>query len=412
MGAGIAVEFRERFGHHEYLKSQNSRPGQVVTVPLYKQNEDLDRYIFHIVTKPRSANCLPREEEFIPAVRHLANLCATLGVRTLAIPQIGAGLDRQPWPWAKRIIEQEFAGVDTQVLVFAHPSEYPKNECRHPQYSQVAAGTHKPGSFHQRKAPPASLNQGAPPLPPRRAPPSATPSAPPSAPPAARPSEPPPAPPQALQRQSPKIPAMDRLIADISKKDGAKLDRDWQPDHDGVLLPPTPMVAPGRDGALKAVKATVTAQEGGAVCSKEACELTGALPSSALSPASKPSGEPLFPLPPPAATDNAKGGPDSAPESNTSSRMTDQTKHETTPLRTEIIEVETFETPTALSGPITQIQLSPDESTYNFKTTEYASQVSKHIRELTYGNKPTTVPTNLIDIMTKNSTQNNTHTVN
>ena len=103
MGAGIAVEFRERFGHHEYLKSQNSRPGQVVTVPLYKQNEDFDRYIFHIVTKPRSANCLPREEEFIPAVRQLANLCTTLGVRTLAIPQIGAGLDRQPWPWARRV---------------------------------------------------------------------------------------------------------------------------------------------------------------------------------------------------------------------------------------------------------------------------------------------------------------------
>jgi hypothetical protein len=140
--------------------------------------------------------------------------------------------------------------------------------------------------------------------------------------------------------------------------------------------------------------------------------LTGALTSSALSPASEPSGEPPFSLPPPAATDNAKGGPDSAPELNTSSRMTDQTKHKMTPSRTELMEFEMFETPTALSGPITQIELSPDESTFNFKSTEYASQVSKHIRELTYGNNPTTVPTNLIDIMTKNTTQNNTHTVN
>jgi O-acetyl-ADP-ribose deacetylase (regulator of RNase III) len=89
-----------------------------VTVPLFKQNEEFDRYIFYIVTKPRSANCLPREEEFIPAVRQLANLCATLGVRTLAIPQIGAGLDRQPWAWAKNIIEQEFAGVDTHANFF------------------------------------------------------------------------------------------------------------------------------------------------------------------------------------------------------------------------------------------------------------------------------------------------------
>jgi O-acetyl-ADP-ribose deacetylase (regulator of RNase III) len=378
MGAGIAVEFRERFGHHEYLKSQNSRPGQVVTVPLYKQNEDFDRYIFHIVTKPRSANCLPREEEFIPAVRQLANLCTTLGVRTLAIPQIGAGLDRQPWPWARSIIEQEFAGVDTQVLVFAHPSEYPKNECRQPSYNQVAAGTHKPWGNHQRAPPPQ--------LPPRQPPP----------------------------KQSAKIPVTDRLIADMSKKDGAKSPRAEQPDHDGTSPPPTPMDVPGRDGASKAVKATVTAQEGGAVCSKEACELTGALTSSALSPASEPSGEPPSTLPPPAAIENANGGHDSAPEMNTISRTLDQTTHKTTPSRTEMTESETFETPTATaqSGLISQTETSPEESILNFKPTEYASQVSKHIRALTYGNKPTTVPTDLINIMTKNTTQNITHTVN
>jgi hypothetical protein len=47
------------------------------------------------------------------------------------MPQIGAGLDRQPWRWAKNIIEEVFAGIDTDVLIFLHdPSEYPRNECR------------------------------------------------------------------------------------------------------------------------------------------------------------------------------------------------------------------------------------------------------------------------------------------
>jgi len=127
MGAGIAVEFRERFGHLAYLKSLKRRPGQVATLPLEGEG---NKYIFNIVTKPRSAHCLPREEEFRPAVQELANLCASLGVQTLAMPQIGAGLDRQPWRWAKNIIEEAFAGIDTDVLIFLHPSEYPRNECR------------------------------------------------------------------------------------------------------------------------------------------------------------------------------------------------------------------------------------------------------------------------------------------
>ena len=144
MGAGIAVEFRERFGHVAYLKSLKRQPGQVATLPICDSTGEINKYIFNVVTKPRSANCLPREEEFRPAVKELASLCASLGVQTLAMPQIGAGLDRQPWRWAKNIIEEAFAGSDTDVLIFLHPSEYPKNECRRPPrnrrtFSQVVA---------------------------------------------------------------------------------------------------------------------------------------------------------------------------------------------------------------------------------------------------------------------------------
>jgi hypothetical protein len=92
--------------------------------------------IFHIVTKPKSANCLPRPLEFIPAVRKLASLCASLGVKTLALPRIGAGLDRQPWHWVRKIIEEEFTGVATEVLIFNKPTEFPVNECRRLTYSQ------------------------------------------------------------------------------------------------------------------------------------------------------------------------------------------------------------------------------------------------------------------------------------
>jgi hypothetical protein len=66
----------------------------------------------------------------IYAVRELAHLCKELKIKTVAMPQIGAGLDRQQWWKVRRVIEIEFAGADTEVLVFFHPSEHPVNECR------------------------------------------------------------------------------------------------------------------------------------------------------------------------------------------------------------------------------------------------------------------------------------------
>jgi O-acetyl-ADP-ribose deacetylase (regulator of RNase III) len=130
MGAGLAVEFRERFGHVEELRAGNHRPGTVAAVPLLQPgSNNVDRYIFHLVTKPTSRYCLPRWWELIYAVRELARLCKELKVKTVAMPQIGAGLDRQQWWKVRRVIEIEFAGADTEVLVFFHPSEHPVNEC-------------------------------------------------------------------------------------------------------------------------------------------------------------------------------------------------------------------------------------------------------------------------------------------
>lgn len=115
---------RERSGQLEYLR----KPGQVATLPLHHPNGDIEKYMFNVGTKQRSANCMPRPEEFRPAIQELANLCTALGEPTLAMPHLGAGLDRQLCPWAKRIILEAFKGVDTDALIFQHPSEYPKND--------------------------------------------------------------------------------------------------------------------------------------------------------------------------------------------------------------------------------------------------------------------------------------------
>jgi O-acetyl-ADP-ribose deacetylase (regulator of RNase III) len=117
MTKGVAVEFRERFGNVNYLLAQNKSAGQVATLPV---NES---YVFYLVTKALTKGDRPTLSNFKRSVEELAHLCTTLGVKTLCMPQIGAGLDRLPWGTCKRIIVEAFQGVTTNVLIFRHPDE-------------------------------------------------------------------------------------------------------------------------------------------------------------------------------------------------------------------------------------------------------------------------------------------------
>jgi len=279
MGAGIATIFKDRFGHMDYLKSLKCRPGQVATLPLFNHRDQIDKYIFNVVTKPKSANCLPRMEEFRPAVRELAQLCVSLGVDTLAMPQIGAGLDRQPWPLVRREIEKAFEGVDTDVLIFNHPSEYPRNECR--PYLSASAATSPRGGVQPQ--PPPRDNQNFPRLG------------------------------AGKQKQKQRMTEADRLANDLKKS----MQRKPQP------------TLPGRDGASKAVKATVGPATGGPQggLSERACAQTGdqSSPEAGATPSPPPPGE-IFSLSPPStASQTANETQISAPDepSVSTSSLTD-----------------------------------------------------------------------------------------
>jgi len=313
MGAGLAVIFREMFGHINYLISQQRQPGQVATLPIYKPNGELDRYIFNLVTKPKSANCLPREEEIILAVQELAHLCTILGVKTLAMPKIGAGLDRQPWHWVRKVIEQAFAGVDTEILIFLHPTEYPNNECRKPTYSEKVA------SYKQT---PVTIDKGASEKVPSNeaitlstapvdcgAPihdatlsgsaaskevtgtnESVTPSEVTAPDEVAAPKEsvtPEVTTPSTKTKNTPKISKEQRQAADLEKAESGTKKKKKSSNTSRKN-------SPGRGGAQKSAKATVSAAGGPAGRSSGACGTAGALSSSAPGPTLPPSGEPVL----------------------------------------------------------------------------------------------------------------------
>jgi len=315
MGAGIAPRFKTIYGQVAYLKGLNLRPGQVACLPVPDENGHV-KYVMYLVTKPRSARCLPKFEDFSAAVREMASLCRSLGITTLALPRIGAGLDRLWWPQVLQVLHEAFRGVNTDVLVFNQPAERTKREQMSRLYSDVAAAT-PPAASRLQPPPqrPAPLGRQAPRRQQRKS---------------------------AVQRTSPS----DRLMNDLRKRDdrggqsrtefnarARKGDR-YVPKHFGASqsntnplcsvkpseAPLKPDAAappvPGRGSALKAAAATVSSAKGGpAERSTEACKLTGASSLSALSSTPPPpkQGEPSHVSIPPLAELPARV-PNAAPD--------------------------------------------------------------------------------------------------
>jgi hypothetical protein len=184
---------------------------------------------------------------------------------------------------------------------------------------------------------------------------------------------------------------------------------------------PSPLdtALPGRVDALKVDKATVMAPTGGAGCSTGACELTGALPSPALGPASQLSGEPKLNSPPPEANYNAKGESNPAPDeiSLDGCSQDDQSvgAMETTPTRS-VVQTDIFETPTASDSQIDQTlatQLSETSQGYHTELstlTQTQKQDLIKISKTLYGKPKTTPPLHLLDLNSKNREIHKTQT--
>jgi O-acetyl-ADP-ribose deacetylase (regulator of RNase III) len=117
MSAGIAVDFKQKFGQVERLLSMGRKVGQVAVLPVGKPDGSV-RYVFYIITKERSRGTRPTLSDFSAAVHDLAAACTLLGVRQIALPRIGTMKDRLQWSDVRRIIGEAFEGRDTEVYVF------------------------------------------------------------------------------------------------------------------------------------------------------------------------------------------------------------------------------------------------------------------------------------------------------
>lgn len=111
-GAGIALEFRRRYGHIDELLGQNKGVGEVA----YFRNK-YGEYIFTLITKEHYWE-KPTYSSLCRSLHALSDLCKELGVRSLAIPRIGSGLDALSWNAVKKCIEGVWADSPMQIVVY------------------------------------------------------------------------------------------------------------------------------------------------------------------------------------------------------------------------------------------------------------------------------------------------------
>lgn len=113
MGAGIAVDFKKKFklGHMTDAAKTNPYPvGKCIEIGR----------VFNLITK-KVYYGKPSYETFRAAIEDMRNIMVSRNIRKVAMPQIGAGLDRLSWGKNREIIKEVFADTDFEILVCRKP---------------------------------------------------------------------------------------------------------------------------------------------------------------------------------------------------------------------------------------------------------------------------------------------------
>lgn len=117
LGKGIAVEFNKRFDMRNKLK--NEFPNFIEEyMHWYKLDGEcilIDK-VLNLVTKERYY-WKPTYKSMKQALEMMKRVCIANGIRKVAMPKIGCGLDRLEWKKVSETIKDVFKDVDIEILV-------------------------------------------------------------------------------------------------------------------------------------------------------------------------------------------------------------------------------------------------------------------------------------------------------
>lgn len=120
MGKGIALQFKNRFPNNykiyrDACKDETFKTGQVLVV----QEGDLlnQKFIINFPTKAHWKGA-STYEYIVSGLKALKQAIKEYGIKSIAIPPLGCGNGGLDWNKVKVIIENELAGVDTEILIY------------------------------------------------------------------------------------------------------------------------------------------------------------------------------------------------------------------------------------------------------------------------------------------------------
>lgn len=110
MGAGIAVPIRKKYKLNK-LQRRVSNDGNLKVGSCVLVGK-----VFNLVTKKNYWN-KPTYDSFKSSLLDMKYLVVKYNLKKIAMPQIGAGLDKLSWNKNREIIKEVFSDLDVEILV-------------------------------------------------------------------------------------------------------------------------------------------------------------------------------------------------------------------------------------------------------------------------------------------------------
>jgi len=117
MGAGVAKGFRAKYGRVEELKAQNPKIGGMAYIDVWNKKRMGTQTIFYMVTKNKYFE-KPSFRTVRLSLEATRDAMMDMGLCSLSMPMIAAGLDQLSWPLVLREIEDVFNGTDIVITIW------------------------------------------------------------------------------------------------------------------------------------------------------------------------------------------------------------------------------------------------------------------------------------------------------
>jgi O-acetyl-ADP-ribose deacetylase (regulator of RNase III) len=120
MGAGIAVGFRTRYPamYEEYRRRCITTPREFNPGEVFLWKDAKRPWVFNLATQERYGRSQATYDAVEQALATMRVLADTEGVRSIAMPRIGAGYGGLSWRRVREIVERVFTGWESVLCVY------------------------------------------------------------------------------------------------------------------------------------------------------------------------------------------------------------------------------------------------------------------------------------------------------